>query len=257
MIDPRAVIDPNAKIADGVTVSPFAVIGPHVEIGSGTWVGPHVVITGHTTIGENNQIFQFASVGEVPQDKKYAKEQTRLVIGDRNVIREGVTIHLGTTQDQGITRIGNDNLLMAYTHVAHDCVVGNHNIFANNAAIAGHVHTGDFVIISGFCGVHQFCKIGSHAFLAHASIITKDVPPYVMVTGGAETTVRGINSEGLKRRGFTVDDIRLIKQAYKLIYREGLTVAEAVVQLQSLEAECPAVKLFTDFLKASERGIVR
>ncbi len=257
MIDPRAIIDPAAKIAEGVTIGPYSIIGPHVEIDTGTWIGPHVVVNGRTKIGKNNKIFQFASVGEVPQDKKYANEPTRLEIGDNNVIREGVTIHLGTTQDVGLTKIGNNNLLMAYVHVAHDCVVGNNSIFANNASLAGHVHTADFVIISGFCGVHQFCKIGAHAFLAHACIVTKDVPPYVMVTGGAETTVRGINVEGLKRRGFSADAIRGIRNAYKIIYRQGLTVAEALQQLEPLAIDCKEIQSFIDFLKLTERGIVR
>jgi UDP-N-acetylglucosamine acyltransferase len=257
VIDPRAIIDPASKIGEGVTIGPYSIIGPHVEIGEGTWVGPHVVINGHTKIGKHNRIFQFASVGEVPQDKKYANEPTRLEIGDHNVIREGVTIHLGTIQDQSLTKIGNHNLLMAYVHVAHDCIIGNHNIFANNASLAGHVHTADFVIMSGFCGVHQFCKIGAHAFIAHGSLISKDVPPFVMVTGGAETTVRGINVEGLKRRGFSPEGLRGIRQAYKIIYRQGLTVTEALEQLDILVRECKEVQPFIDFLKLSERGIVR
>ena len=257
MIDPRAIVDPAAKIAEGVTIGPYSIIGPHVEIDVGTWVGPHAVINGRTKIGKNNRIFQFASVGEVPQDKKYANEPTRLEIGDNNVIREGVTIHLGTTQDQSLTKIGNGNLFMAYVHIAHDCIVGNNNIFANNASLAGHVKTDDFVIISGFCGVHQFCKIGAHAFLAHSCLVTKDVPPFVMVTGGAETTVRGINVEGLKRRGYSAEAIRLIRQAYKIIYRQGLTVEEALIELNVLVTECKEIQPLIDFLKVAERGIVR
>jgi UDP-N-acetylglucosamine acyltransferase len=257
VIHPTALVDPNAKIAEGVEIGPFSVIGPEVEIGEGTWVGPHVVINGATKIGRFNKIFQFASVGEASQDRKYAGEKTFTVIGDRNVIREGVTIHRGTTQDKGITQIGNDNLFMAYVHIAHDCVIGNYNTFANNAGIAGHVKIGDFVGISGFCGIHQFSMIGSYSFISHASIIIKDVPPYVLVVGGANATTCGINAEGLKRRGFTSDAITGLKRAYKLIYRQGLRVPDAVLQLREMEKECPEIKPLADFLEMSERGIIR
>ena len=257
MIHATAIVDPKAKIAKGVEIGPFSIIGPEVEIAEGTWVGPHVVINGKTKIGQHNKIFQFASIGEAPQDKKYANEPTLTEIGDHNVIREGVTIHRGTIQDKSITRIGSHNLLMAYVHVAHDCVIGDHNIFANNAGIAGHVKIGDHVIISGFCGVHQFSLIGSHSFISHASIIVKDVPPYVIVVGGANATTCGINVEGLKRRGFSSEDITLLKRAYKTIYREGLKVFQAIEQLESMEKESAHVKLFTDFLRQSERGIIR
>lgn len=257
MIHPTAIIAPSAKIAESVEIGPFSVIGPEVEIGEGTWVGPHVVINGATKIGKQNKIFQFASVGEVSQDKKYAGERTFTEIGDRNVIREGVTIHRGTSQDRGITKIGNDNLFMAYVHIAHDCVIGNGNTFANNAGIAGHVKIGDFVGISGFCGIHQFSHIGSHSFISHASIIIKDVPPYILVVGGANATPCGINAEGLKRRGYSAAAITALKRAYKLIYRQGLRVPEAIEQLREMEAAAPEVKLLTDFLAASERGIIR
>lgn len=257
MIHPQALVDPAAKIGAGVSIGPFSVIGPEVEIGSGTWIGPHVVIQGRTQIGCDNRIFQFSSIGEVPQDKKYANEPTRLIIGDRNVIREGATIHLGTVQDEGLTQIGHDNLFMANVHVAHDCRIGNHNILVNHAALAGHVHVGDHVIISGFCGVHQFCQIGSHAFLVHACTISMDVPPYVIVTGGATTTTKGINAEGLKRRGFSPEAIKGLWQAYKILYRQGLLLTQAMDELAVLNQSCPEVQILLDFLKSSRRGIVR
>lgn len=257
MIDPHAIVAPSAKIAPNVHIGPFSVIGPHVSIDEGTWIGPHAVITGHTTIGKRNKIFQFASVGEAGQDKKYAGEETYLEVGDDNVFREGVTIHRGTVQDQKITKIGHNNLFMAYVHIAHDCVIGDHNIFGNTAALAGHVKVENYVNVNGFCGVHQFCQLGSHAFIAHACLVTKDVPPYVMISGGKDVTVCGINAEGLKRRGFDADQIQWLKRAYKVVYRQGLRLEQAIEQLDLMAQECDAVTLFVNFLKSSTRGIIR
>lgn len=258
MIHPTAIIEEGAKIHETVAIGPYSIIGNEVEIDADTVVGPHVVINGRTQIGKSNRIFQFSSVGEASQDKKYRNEPTRLIIGDSNVIRECVTIHRGTAQDKGLTQIGNDNLFMANTHVAHDCVVGSHNIMANTAAIAGHVTMGDYVIISGMCGVHQFCKIGSYAFISTASMVLKDIPPYIMVTGGdASASVCGLNVEGLKRRGFDAETIQWLRRAYKVIYRQGLRAEAALALLRKMEKECPAVKLFADFLAQSERGITR
>ncbi len=257
MIHPTAIIEVGAKLHESVAVGPYSVIGAEVIIGEGTVVGPHVVISGDTTIGRGNRFYQFSSIGETPQDKKYQGEKTRLVIGDNNVIRECVTLHRGTVQDQGLTQIGNDNLLMANSHIAHDCIIGDHNIFANSVAVAGHVHIDNYVIMSGMCGVHQFCKIGSHAMISTASILLKDVPPYVMITGGASPTVCGLNVEGLKRRGISAEAIQWLRRAYKVIYRQGLRLEEAIIVLRDMEAECPEIKLFSDFLARSERGIVR
>lgn len=257
MIDKKAVVDSKAKIAKDVSIGPFSVIGPEVEIGSGTWIGPNVVIKGPTKIGKNNKIFQFASVGEDCQDKKYAGERTFLEIGDDNVIREGVTIHRGTAQDEALTKIGNDNLFMGYVHIAHDCVIGNHNIFANASLVAGHVTIGDYVILSGFCGIHQFCQIGSHAFVSHASLIGKDIPPYLMITGGAKPTACGLNVEGLKRRGFSAGSIQWLRRAYKIIYRQGFLAAEAIEKLKELESTCAAIIPMREFLQNSKRGIIR
>lgn len=256
MIHPSAIIDPSARIGANVEIGPYSIIGAHVEIGEGSWIGPHVVIKGPTVIGRNNKIFQFASVGEDCQDKKYKGEPTRLIIGDNNVIRESVTIHRGTIQDQGLTQIGNNNLLMAYVHVAHDCMLGDGIILANNTTLAGHVHVGDSVILGGFTGVHQFCHIGAHAFAAVSSVIVKDVPPYLMVAGhNAEP--HGLNTEGLRRRGFTADTITQLRRAYKVIYRQGLTVQAALPLLEEMAKEQPEIQLFVDFLKTSTRGIIR
>lgn len=257
MIHPTAIVDPNARLHPSVQVGPYSIIGPLVSIDEGTEVGPHVVINGRTSIGKFNKFFQFSSIGEASQDKKYKGEDTQLIIGDHNIFRECVTVHRGTVQDQGITRIGSHNLFMANTHVAHDCVLGDHNILANSSALAGHVHTGDYVIFSGMCGVHQFCKIGTGAFISTASMVMKDVPPYVMVTGGADPTVCGLNVEGLKRRGLSADTIQNLKRAYKIIYRQGLVLADAVQALEQMVPECPEVQLLVDFLRASERGIIR
>lgn len=257
MIDQRAIVAPSAVIAPDVHIGPFSVIGPHVSIDEGTWVGPHTVITGHTKIGKRNKVFQFASVGEDCQDKKYAGEVTYLEVGDDNVFREGVTIHRGTVQDQSLTKIGNRNLFMAYVHVAHDCSIGDNNILGNTAALAGHVNIANYVNINGFCGVHQHCQVGSHSFLAHACIITKDVPPYVMISGSKEVTVCGINTEGLKRRGFDADTIQWLKRAYKVVYRQGLRIEQAIEQLDLMVKDCKAVEEFVQFLKTTTRGIVR
>lgn len=256
VIDPRAVIDPAAELDEAVSVGPFAVIGAGVRIGKGTQVGSHVVIKGLCTIGEDNRIFQFASVGEDPQDKKYAGEVTRLEIGDRNQIREFTTIHRGTAQDEGVTRIGNDNLLMAYTHVAHDCRIGDHVIMANAASLGGHVHIGDWAILGGFSIVHQFCHIGMHCFTAMGSAVSKDVPPYVMV-GGHPAKPHGINSEGLRRRQFSAQQLQAIKRAYKTLYTSGLPLAAAREQITAAAEGSAELRVIADFLAASERSIVR
>jgi len=256
MIDPRAVVDPGAELEDGVKVGPFAVIGAGVQIAKGTEVGSHVVIGGPCRIGRDNRIYQFASIGADPQDKKYAGEETRLEIGDRNTIREFTTIHRGTVQDRSLTAIGSDNLLMAYTHVAHDCRIGNHTIMANAASLGGHVDVGDWAILGGFSIVHQFCRIGPHCFTAMGSGIGKDVPPYVMA-GGHPAKPRGVNSEGLRRREFSAEKIATIKRAYKVLYTSGLTLASAREQINQAAAEHEELRLIADFLAVSERSIVR
>ncbi len=256
MIDARAIVAAGAQLAADVEVGPFSVIGPEVAIGARTRVGPHTVITGRTSIGEDNRIFQFASIGEAPQDKKYTGEPTALVIGDRNVIREFCTISRGTVQDQGVTRIGDDNLLMAYTHVAHDCVLGNNVIMVNLAMVAGHVHIGDWAILSGFSAVHQHCKIGAHAFIANNTAVTRDVPPYVMAIGNPAVP-HSINSEGLKRRGFSADQIRNLRNAYRVLYRSDLPLAEAVEQLGASRDSQPELRPLLDFIAQSERSLIR
>ncbi|WP_020209212.1 acyl-ACP--UDP-N-acetylglucosamine O-acyltransferase [Gilvimarinus chinensis] len=256
MIDSRAIIHPEAKIADDVQVGPWTTIGPEVEIGAGCIIASHVVIKGPTKIGRNNQIYQFSSVGEDTPDLKYNGEPTRLVIGDNNIIREGVTIHRGTVQDRSETTIGNDNLIMAYVHIGHDSVLGNHCILVNNTALAGHVIVGDWAILSGFTLVHQFCNIGAHSFTGMGSAVGKDVPAYVMVTG-APAAAKSINSEGLRRRGFSKDQIAAINRAFKIIYRRGHTVDEALKQLQQIETEESVVSLMIESLQNSKRGIVR
>ncbi|AUB83319.1 acyl-ACP--UDP-N-acetylglucosamine O-acyltransferase [Candidatus Thiodictyon syntrophicum] len=256
MIHPSAVIDPGARLAAGVDVGPFAVIGPGVEIGEGTRVGPHTVIRGPTRIGRDNRIFQFASVGEDPQDMKYGGEETRLEIGDRNQIRECATLHRGTVQDQGVTRVGDDNLFMAYTHVAHDCRIGNHVIMANAASLGGHVEIQDWAILGGFTIVHQFCRLGAHSFCAMGSALSKDVPPYVTV-GGQPAAPHGINSEGLRRRGFSPAAIAAIKRAYRALYLAGLKLDEALERIGGLAAEVPEVAALAAFVAERGRGIVR
>jgi UDP-N-acetylglucosamine acyltransferase len=254
MIHPSAVVHPKAKIAESAQVGPFSFIDEHVEIGEGTVVGPHVVINGHTTIGKNNHFYQFSSIGEVNQDTKYRGEPTRTVIGDNNIIRESCTIHRGTTQDHQLTQIGNDNLLMAYTHIAHDCRLGDHIIIANSSNIAGHVVIDDWAILGGFSGVHQFCHIGAHAFLGIRSHITQDIPPFILFAEGAP---RSINVEGIKRRGFSAQDISLLRKAYRLIFRQGLRVEEAVKAVLDLSEDSTALKMMVDFIQTSERGIAR
>jgi len=256
MIHPSAIIDADCEIAEGVTIGPFSVIGAGVKIGRGTSVASHVVIQGETTIGEENTIFQFSSIGEIPQDKKYSGEQTLLKIGDRNIIREYATIHRGTAQDQGLTSIGNDNLLMAYTHVAHDCMLEDHIIMSNGASLAGHVDIGDYAILSGFTLVHQFCSIGAHSFSAMGTAINRDVPPYLLVSG-SPAVPRGVNSEGLKRSGFDAETVREIKEAYKLLYQCGLKLDEATDKIAGLAGDSPQLAVIADFLKNSRRSIVR
>src|SRR5262245_46277651 len=256
LIQPTAVIAPDVKLAADVQVGPYAVVGPGVEIGPGTRIGPHAVIHGATRIGAENRIFQFASIGDAPQDKKYRDEPTRLEIGDRNVSRECVTLNRGTTKEAGVTRIGDDNLFMAYSHIAHDCVIGSNCVFANCATLGGHVQMGDWVIMAGFSGVHQFCKVGAHAFIANNAAVTRDVPPYVM-TVGQPATAHSINSEGLKRRGFTAEQIRNLRNAFKVLYRSGLKLADAERELQALAREQPEVKALVEFLPTSTRSIVR
>ncbi len=256
MIDPKAIIDPKAEIDEDVSIGPFSLIGPNVMIGSGTTVGPHVVIKGHTTIGVGNKIFQFSSIGEDPQDMKYAGEDTFLEIGDRNTIREFVTINRGTTQDAKVTRLGNDNLLMAYSHLAHDCQVGNNTILANAASIAGHVHVGDWAILGGFCCVHQFVHIGAHSFSGLGSTVKRDIPPYVL-TDGNPAKPYGINSEGLRRRGFSDDAIKEIKQAYKIIYKKKMKLADAIDAIKEMSEDRPELVVMADFFVGHERSIVR
>jgi len=256
LIDPRAIIDPSAVLADDVEVGPWTVIGANVEIGSGTVISSHVVVKGPTTIGNNNRIFQFASIGEDCQDKKFAGEHTRLEIGDNNVFREGVTVHRGTVQDKGLTSIGNDNLFMAYSHVAHDAVLGNNIVVANSTAIAGHVHVGDWVILGGLTGIHQFCKIGPHSMTGAHSMVVKDIPAFVLVSGNPASS-HGMNYEGLKRRGYTKDTINTLRKAYKLVFRQGNTVTQSVVELEKMVKDEPILKLLIDSLTSSTRGIVR
>ena len=256
MLDSRAIIDPSAKIAKDVTVGPWSIIGKNVEIAAGTWIGPHVVIKENTKIGQNNKIYQFASVGDNPQHLHYKDESTWLEIGDNNVIREFCTLSRGTPQSGGVTRIGHHNYLMAYVHIAHDCQVGNHTIFVNNASLSGHVHVHDYATIGGFVGVHQFCTIGAYSFISIAAMIGKDVLPYVMVVGNS-AVVSGLNTVGLKRRGFSTKTIRALRQAYTIIYRQGLTVKQALVELQGLVTEHPEVQLFIEGLQSSARGVVR
>jgi UDP-N-acetylglucosamine acyltransferase len=255
-IHPTALVSPEAELAEGVEVGAYAVIGAGVQVGANTRVGPHAVIQGPARIGADNQIFQFASVGSAPQDKKYKGEPTRLEIGDRNVIRECVTLNRGTVQDQGVTRIGNDNLFMAYAHVAHDCQIGNHCILANSATLGGHVQLGDWVIMGGLSGIHQFCKVGAHAFIANNAAVTRDVPPYVMAVG-QPAAAHSVNSEGLKRRGFTPDQVRNIRNAFRVLYRSGLKLADAQAQLAALVQEQPELAMLVEFLPQSTRSIVR
>jgi len=256
MIYARAVIAPQAEIAADVQIGPFSIIGPDVVVGTGTWIGPHVVINGPTRIGADNKIFQFASIGDAPQDKKYRGEPTRLEIGDRNVFRESVTVNRGTTHDKGVTRIGNDNLLMAYSHVAHDCHLGDQIVMANCATLGGHVEIGDWVTMGGLSAVHQHTKIGSYSFIAHNAAVTRDVPPYVMAVG-RPAVPHSVNSIGLQRRGFTAEQILNIRRAYRVLYRSGLKLKAALDELETAAASQPEIKPFVDFIKRSSRSIVR
>ena len=256
MIDRQAIVSPQAELAADVTVGPFSIIGPGVQIGPRTVVGPHVVLNGPTKIGADNRIYQFASIGDAPQDKKYNGEPTLLEIGDRNIFRESSTVNRGTAQGYGITRIGDDNLFMAYSHVAHDCIVGNKIVFANCAALAGHVEIGDWTILGGLTAVHQFVKIGAHAFLAGGAIVQRDVPPYVMVAGNPAVP-HMVNAEGLKRRGFDEDQVKNVRNAYRILYRSDLKLAEATEKLRVLGETQPEVKAFVDFVTSSTRSIVR
>ena len=262
-IHATAVVDSKAEIANDVEIGPYSIIGPNVKIGAGTKIGSHTIIEGYTSIGKENNFAHFASIGGAPQDMKYRGEPTQLMIGDRNTIREFTTIHTGTAQDEGITRIGNDNWIMAYVHIAHDCQVGNHTIFASNAQIAGHVHVEDWAILGGMSGVHQFVRIGQHAMLGGASALVQDIPPFVMAAG-EKASPHGVNVEGLKRRGFTTETITALRQAYKVLYKDGLSFEDAKVEIQKMVAAhaadaATAEKLaqFHDFIAASTRGIIR
>lgn len=259
-IHATALVDPKAQLAEDVSIGAYSVIGPDVVIGTGTQIGAHTIIEGHATIGADNIIGHHILLGGVPQDKKYAGEPTQLVIGDRNTIREFCSFHLGTTQDEGITSIGDDNWIMGYVHLAHDCRVGNHTILASNAQFAGHVQIQDWAIVGGMSGVHQFVKIGAHAMIGGGSILLKDVAPYVMI-GGSPSAAFGINSEGLKRRGYTPEQIAAIKRAYKMVFRQDLTIEQAVeaidVAAQADPANSAVMHLMSDFLRISDRGIIR
>jgi len=256
MIHPTALIDPDATLADDVEVGAFSIIDAKVRIGSGTKIGPHAVITGRTTIGKNNHIFQFTSLGEQPQDKKYAGEDTELIIGDNNTIRELCTFSRGSAQGGGVTRIGSNNWIMACVHIAHDCQLGDDIIMANNASLAGHVTVGNFAILSGYSLIHQFCSVGEHSFTSFASHVNQSIPPYVTVSG-EKARVKGINSEGLKRRGYTSEQITQVRRAYKAIYREGRPLEEAKAILKEMAADSPEVQSMVDFLDLAERGIIR
>ena len=256
MIHETAIVSEHADIAEGVSVGPYSIIGPDVSIDSETIIESHVVITGRTKIGKQNHFYPFSTIGESPQDMKYESENTKLEIGDRNTIRESCTINKGTAQDVGVTRLGNDNWIMAYVHIAHDCQIGNNTVFANNTTLGGHIEVGDYVIFGGFSGAHQFCKIGSHSFLGIYSGVAKDLPPYVIVSG-QPAVPRGINLEGLKRRGFTSEQIRNIKTAYKLLYTSGLRLEEAQEKISGLDEVSNELQVMLDFLQASTRGIIR
>lgn len=256
MIHPSAIISPKADIGDDVSIGPFSIIGDDVSIGAGSRIESHVVVQGPTRIGRDNHIYPFSSIGDVPQDKKYAGEATRLEIGDRNTIRESCTISRGTVQDGGLTSVGNDNWIMAYVHIAHDCHVGSNTIFANNVTLAGHVHIGDWAILAGFAGAQQFCRIGAHSFLGAYSGTNRDIPAYTMIAG-LPSEPRGINSEGLRRRDFSAEQIRNIKNAYRIVYRQGLKLAEAIEEIEGLVDEQPELGIFLESLKVTGRGLIR
>jgi len=255
-VHPTAIVHSGARLAPGVAIGAYSMVGEHVVLGEGTWLGPHVVIEGHTRLGRNNRVYQFASIGAPPQDKKYAGEPTAVEIGNGNTIREGVTINRGTTDDTGVTRVGDDNWLMGSVHIAHDCHVGNNTIMANYTGLAGHVQVGDWVILGGATVVHQFVNIGAHSFTSMGTYLAQDLPPYVMAAGNMGKPF-GINSEGLRRRGFGVETIAYIKQAYRTLYRSGLGLEEAKRQLQALAASSPEVGLLLEFLERSQRGFIR
>jgi len=256
LIDPSAKIDPSAELADDVSVGPWSIVGPNVTIGEGTVVGSHVIIRCNTVIGSNNRFFQFASVGEDPSDKKYQGEETYLNIGDNNVFREGVTLHRGTAFDGGVTRIGNDNLMMPYVHIAHDCLIGNDTVFANNVGITGHVQVDDWVILGGYAGVNQYLKIGAHSLVGGMTHITNDVPAYMIVSGNP-AAVRSVNTIGLERRGYSKEAVKAIRKAYKILYKKGLSLQEALRELAELQIHCGEIQLLIDSLDASEKGIHR
>ncbi|MBT8442011.1 MAG: acyl-ACP--UDP-N-acetylglucosamine O-acyltransferase [Gammaproteobacteria bacterium] len=256
LIHPTAVISSTARVGDEVRIGAYTVVGPKVEIGSGCDIGSHCVLKGPTTLGPNNRIYSFASIGDDPQDKKFAGEDTRLEIGSGNTIREYCTINRGTTQDVGVTSLGNDNWIMAYAHIAHDCRLGDHIIMANGSTLGGHVHVGDYAMLSAFAAIHQFCRVGAHSFVGAYGGIAKDVPPYVLVFG-TPPKPRGINSEGLQRRGFTAEQVRNLKEAYRLLYRSDTLVAEVVAQLKERVAEQSELQILIEFIEKSERGLIR
>lgn len=255
-IHPTAIVHPAARIGRGVEIGPYSIVGEHVEIGDGTWIGPHVVLDGHTRVGKDNRIFQFCSIGEAPQDKKYSGEPTRLEIGDRNTIREFCTFNRGTAQDAGVTRLGNDNWIMAYVHLAHDCQVGNQTIFANNTQLAGHVQVGDWAILGGFTVAHQFVRVGAHGFTAMGTILLQDLPPFVMASGNPAQP-RSINTEGLKRRGFSASAISAIRRAFKTLYKGGMKLDEARAAIAADAVAVPELILLSSFLDTPGRGIIR
>ena len=255
-IHPTALVDPTAELAIDVEVGPYSIVGARVAIGAGSVIGPHAVITGRTSLGARNRVFQFASIGEIPQDRKYGGEPTTTTIGDDNVFREFVTIHAGTAQDRGDTSIGNGNLFLAYTHVAHDCVVGNSTVFSNNAQIAGHVRIDDWVVLGAYGGVHQFCRVGAHAMIAAGAIVLQDVPPFVTASG-YPAKPHGTNSEGLRRRGFRAADILAIRRAYKTLYREGRSLDDARLVIAGVAEGSPALAPLVEFLAEPGRGIIR
>lgn len=255
-VHPTAIVDPGARLGADVEIGPYTVIGGDVEIGPGCRIGAHTVITGHTCLGRNNRIYPFVSLGEAPQDKKYGGEPTRLEIGDHNTVREFCTLNRGTAQDVGVTRVGDNNWIMAYSHVAHDCQVASHTVFANNAQLAGHVHVGDYAILGGFTSVHQFCSIGAHTITGLGTVVLKDIPPYVRAAGNSARPY-GINAEGLKRRGYTPETIAALKHAYRTLYRSGLGLSEATRELERQRAHCPEIQPLLDFIAASRRGIIR
>ena len=255
-IHPTALVDPKAELAGDVEVGAYSIVGPRVRVDAGTVIGPHVVLTGRTSVGKRNRLFQFTSIGEIPQDRKYGGEPTATSIGDDNVIREFVTIHAGTAQDRGVTSIGNGNWFLAYTHVAHDCVVGDATTFSNNAQIAGHVTIGDYAVLGAYAGVHQFCRVGAHAMLAAGAIVLQDVPPFVTASGYPAKPA-GTNNEGLRRRGFSAADIAAVRRAYKTLYREGLPLEQARTALAQAAQDAPLLEPLVSFLATSSRGIVR